>query len=327
MNCHEVLEAHGGNKTLAALALGLKRSTFRHRLKAEKRDGLDIPDLPDPHIPIEDLVEERKRKFKHKHEAEEARKLIHVKVRDPKPIGITVFGDPHIDDDGCDIAQLERDAKIVRDTEGLWGLNIGDSTNNWAGRLAKLYSEQSTSQSEAWRLAEWFLGMVPWLAIIGGNHDGWSGAGDPLRWILKHCTYEPFQARIALDFPSGKQIVINARHDFAGHSMWNPAHGPMKAAQMGFRDHVLIAGHKHQSGYGLIKCPSTGRVNHAIRVASYKIHDRYGKQLGLPDQNIAPCVTIILRPEADERGMVTVFHDIEAGAEYLTWLRNRTATT
>ena len=68
--------------------------------------------------------------------------------------------------------------------------------------------------------------------------------------------------------------------------MWNTAHGLSKAIQMGWRDHVLTAGHTHVSGYQVLKDPATGLVSHALRIASYKEIDRYAEQKGLPDQNI-----------------------------------------
>ena len=55
---------------------------------------------------------------------------------------------------------------------------------------------------------------------------------------------------------------------------------------MGWRDHVLTAGHTHVSGYQVLKDPSTGLISHAIRIASYKEMDRYAEEKGLPDQNI-----------------------------------------
>ncbi|WP_146141585.1 hypothetical protein [Pseudomonas aeruginosa] len=56
--------------------------------------------------------------------------------------------------------------------------------------------------------------------------------------------YQSSECRLSVN--SGKHsIVINARHDFAGHSMWNPAHGVMKAVQMGTWDHISVCGHKH----------------------------------------------------------------------------------
>jgi hypothetical protein len=108
--------------------------------------------------------------------------------------------------------------------------------------------------------------------------------------------------------------------------MWNATHGVAKAAQMGWRDQILIAGHLHISGYQVLKDPATGMISHAIRVASYKWHDRYADQLGLPDQNITENVVTIINPDAEsERQLVTVFLDPEFGADVLTFMRRKHA--
>jgi hypothetical protein len=96
----------------------------------------------------------------------------------------------------------------------------------------------------------------------------------------------------------------------------------MKASQMGYHDHILVNGHKHKSGYGLIKDPAAGTVSHCIQVASYKVHDRYAKDKGFPDQHISPSVVTIIDPEAPEAGFVQVFHDVDAAVDFLKWKRN-----
>ena len=107
--------------------------------------------------------------------------------------------------------------------------------------------------------------------------------------------------------------------------MWNTAHGVSKAAQVGWRDQILICGHKHTTGYNILKDPASGLVSHAIRVAGYKIFDRYADQLGLPDANVSPAVVTIIDPDLpdDHPGQVTVFHDVERGAEFLNMLRGQ----
>ena len=231
------------------------------------------------------------------------------------------------DDDGTDIGLIESHVQLLKNTEGLFGANIGDTTNNWMGRLARLYAEQSTSAKQAWQLAEWFIRSVDWLYFLDGNHGAWSGAGDPVKWILGSGTpHDSSGVRLNLQFPNKKEVRINARHTFPGHSMWNTTHGPSKAAQMGWRDHILIAGHTHVSGYQILKDPMTGMLSHAIRVGSYKTYDRYAEQLGLPDQCISPAVVTVIDPAArTETGLITVFHDVEEGAAFLTWKRQRKA--
>jgi hypothetical protein len=328
--------AECGNKQAAANKLGIPRATYQNRLRQAQKAGytpikreFEIDPIPEPDISIDELIAHRKRQFDRKREHEDASRLIPVKVKIDGPVGILHFGDPHVDDDGTDIAALELHTKLVRTTEGLFGANVGDTTNNWTGRLARLYAEQSTSADQSWRLAEWFIKSCPWLYMIGGNHDCWSGSGDPLKWIARqqNALYKSSEARLALHFPNKAVIRINARHDHSGSSVWNPAHGPMKAVQIGLRDHIAIAGHKHESAYGVIKDPDSGITMHAIKVASYKMFDRYQKERGFRDMTLSPCALTIIDPSLSPThpDLVKVFWEPEEGVEFLKWKRKRAA--
>jgi hypothetical protein len=311
----------------ACAAYGIKPGPILNR-KAEPVQ-IEIEAPPSARVPTEELIEDRKRRYERRHKHELARKLIPITVKERRPIGLHIFGDPHVDDDGCDLAQLERHVEIVKRTPGLYAINAGDTTNNWTGRLARLYANQSTTAAEAWQIAEWFVSSLRkrWLFIIGGNHDLWSGAGDPLQWICGQAgaLYQPSAVRVALRFPGALEVRINSRHDFKGSSVWNPAHGPMKAAQMGFRDHLFVAGHLHTSAYGLTKDPDSGIAMHAVRVASYKVHDDYAHEEGMRDQHLSPCALVTVNPAlpAAHPDLLKVFWDPEEGSEYLTWLRAR----
>jgi len=323
-----VYRENGNNGAAAARELDIPRSTLQHRLESLKVEGftddgsVDVLHPP-AEIDIDELVSRRKTQYGRKDAHEVGVSKITSKVRLPGPVGILFFGDPHVDDDGCDIELLEEHCRLTKETEGLWGANIGDTTNNWVGRLAGLYAEQSTSAKEAVALAEWFIGSADWLFIISGNHDAWAGANDPIRWMARQSNTlrQTAAVRMELVFPKGEPLVINARHNFKGHSMWNEAHGVGKAAMLGPEDEIFVNGHTHVSGYCLKKRPS-GIVSHCIQLASYKVHDRYAKELGLPDARVSSAVLTIIKPEADRlTDRVQVFHDVQAGVDYLNFLR------
>jgi hypothetical protein len=331
----EVLDAMARfeTMTLAAGALGMPRNTFLHRYNIAKADPpqkpFDAPALPDELPSADELLKRRKSQFGRKSAAKEARQLIPITVNVDGPFGIMHMGDPHVDDDGTDIALLERHVAICNKTPGLFAANVGDYSNNWVGRLARLYGEQSVSAQESWVLVEWLITSTNWLYLIGGNHDLWSGASDPVKWMARQANslYEHHGARLGLKCPNGREIRVNARHDFKGHSQWNTAHGPSKAAQMGWRDHILACGHTHVSGYQVVKDPATGLISHALRVASYKTHDRYADEKGLPNQNIFVAPVTIIDPryaDTDPR-CITVIFDPEEGADFLTFKRKRKA--
>ncbi|WP_461554679.1 hypothetical protein [Sulfuriferula sp.] len=297
------------------------------RLEVAEAPEFEIAEIPDALLPVEDLVERRKRQFAQKKKHEEARKLIPIKIKKTGAIGILHYGDPHVDDDGTDLSLLEHHMHLTNTVEGLYGANIGDTTNNWVGRLARLYAAQSTSAAESWQLAEWFIRGTNWMYMIGGNHDAWSGDGDPIRWIAGeiNATYQDSEARLQLNFPNGKHVRINARHDFTGHSMYNPVHGATKALHFGIRDHVAVCGHKHVSGYGVLKDPDSGITMHALQIASYKVYDRYAREKGFRDQALSPCAVTVINPDLDPQSpdLIKVFWDADEGANYLKFLRRK----
>ena len=289
--------------------------------------GFEVPELPEAGPTADELLTQRKASFARKARAAEARKLIPITIKVDGPIGIAHFGDPHVDDDGTNIDLLQRHVDVVNRTPGLFAANVGDYRNNWIGRLARLFAEQSTSARDALTLAEWLLKACPWIYLVGGNHDAWSGADDPVAWIAQQvrALHEPFACRVELQFPTGRKIRVNARHDFKGHSQFNNAHGVMKAAKHGWRDHILTCGHLHISGFGFEKDPASGLISHCIRVASYKVHDRFAIEKGLPDQNIFICPVTIIDPQYDDSDvrLITTIMDPHEGAEYLTWKRTK----
>ena len=313
-----------GSQRAAARLLGVDPATVRAHLNKIA----DVPDAETSARPIEQLLEDRNAEFKRTERQEVQRNLVQIKIKQDGPLGLVHCGDPHLDDPGTDIKQIEEHCRIIRETDGMVAGNVGDYTNNWIGRLARLYSGQTTTEEEGWLLVEWYLNQCPWLYLVGGNHDAWSGAGNPLRWIAKqvgaHLQY--WGVRMNLKFPNKRQVRVNARHDFRGHSQWNEAHGVSKAARIGWRDHILVAGHKHVNGYQILRHPDPEQdvISHAIRVASYEIYGRYAAQIGADGNPISAAVTTIIDPYAKrETALVQVFHDIEAAADYLTFLRKR----
>ena len=278
-------------------------------------------------MPVEDIISFRQKAYKQKKKAKESRTLVDININIDGPIGIAHFGDPHVDDDGTDLSQIIMYTDIINNTEGMFAGNLGDIQNNWVGRLSALYGQQSTSAKESWKLTEYFVNKLNWLYLVAGNHDVWSGDGDPLEFIMRdhRGLYERWGARMNLIFPNGKEITINARHTWKGNSMWNTAHGVAKAAQMGWKDHVLTCGHTHVSGYQVIKDPASGLVSHALQVASFKIMDNYADKLGLDNKNIFNCPVTIIDPryDDDDNRLITTIFNPETASEYLKYLRSK----
>lgn len=327
------IEEHGGNYAAAAKALKIPRATLQHHVPRDgappkKAAPFQIEDLPDPELDAPEIIAYLKRHNSKKIQAHKARQLINVDIRIDGPICLTHLGDPHIDNAGTDWTALESDLKVIKNTEGMFACNVGDTHDNWAGRLAAQYAFSPSTKPQTKKLIEWLCNSTDWLYFLLGNHDIWTG-GDPLHEFMKNSSgaFEEWAARLNLRFPNGTTCRVNARHDFPGSSQWNTAHGPGKAAQMGWRDHILTCGHRHTSGYMPIKDPASGLVSHALRVASYKIADPYAVQNGFLDLNISPCASTIINPYLpDEHGdKIKVYYSTEEAADYLKHLRRRYA--
>ena len=171
-----------GNKAEAARLLGIPRSTLRYysdRVVGAQPDSVanvELPQIPDEDIPVEEIIDGMVVRFKKRQEYFNARQWMKFKIKDDKPIGICWFGDPHVDNNGCNWGLLKEHCEILRTTEGMYGASIGDHTDNWVGRLTRLYAHSDQSRTTAIRLAEWFIrdSGVRWLLLLRGNHDMWS---------------------------------------------------------------------------------------------------------------------------------------------------------
>jgi hypothetical protein len=319
----EAVQIHG-SKAAAARALGIPGTTLKSRLKAIKpRPPSDIilPDFPDEDIPVEDIIGQMARRFEKRKASYDAHTWFPVKVKDKKPIGILWFGDPHVDDNGCNWPVLQRHVQLCRETDGLYGANIGDTTNNWAGRLVKLYANQDTSVKTARRLAKWLMldSGVRWIIWLLGNHDTWGDGAEILAQMGKSfgtqkVVMHDWEARFCLSFPNGWEPRVFAAHDFAGNSIWNPLHGPMREGQKGAEADLYICGHKHNYAVFEFENASRGVVQHFARTRGYKFFDDYARRLGIAEQSGGCSILTIFNPE---RQSIKVFSDVEDGVEFL----------
>ena len=330
-------ELHGG-MSAAAKALGMDRGTFRDRLRnAQKLDAprlpskeLDIPKAPDSDEPIADLIARKAAQFGRDEAARAFHKLVRIGVRSAGPVIIAAVGDPHVDDDRCDIGRLVSDMETIGKTPGMYALHVGDITNNWVGRLGRLYAHQSTKAGDGIRLAEHMFKLAPPLAVVAGNHDLWNEGMSWLNFCVRQAGVEAklVQAhgvRLELAFPGGKSIRVHARHDFPGHSQFNPNHGLVKEHLFGHRDHINIAGHRHIDSVSGSPSPE-GYVHWAFRVSGYKAMDDYAVSINAKEMKMAPTVALLIDTDARHSAeVVKPFWCLEAAADYLAFKRRKAA--
>jgi len=317
------------NQSAVARELGIARSTVRNRIDQIDRGVYTVndvetpafPDFPEEDVAIEDIIDLQCRRFEKRMASHEAHTWFPIKLKDTTPIGILRFGDPHMDDNGANWPALKRDVELCKTTPGLFGANIGDSTNNWSGRLVRLYANQDTSVKTARRMAEWFMldSGVKWLIWLIGNHDAWGDGSEILAQMARrHGTHKlvchDWEARFTLTFPNGWEPRVYASHDFKGHSMWNPLHGPMKEGQMGDDADLYVCGHKHNAAAYEFENTSRGHLQNFVRVRGYKFMDEYARRGGFKEQR-GGCGAVTIFDPATKR--VTVYLDTEEGADVL----------
>ena len=314
------------NTTQIAAAMGVPRTTVQQRLASLKKTvaKFDRIELPTSELPLQELITRRVEESDRALRADAARDLIPVNVNIDGPFGLFVFGDPHVDDPGCNFRLLKQHVDLIKHHPHIVAGHIGDLANFWVGRLVKLYADQTTTARDAWRLVEWLLTEIDTLFLVLGNHDMWNGQGSPIDWIMRTSVgvTEPHGVRLALTQPCGTVTRVHARHNFKGTSIYNELHGLKREVMMGLRDHVLLAGHHHVGGDAGTVAPD-GLVSQIVRVAGYKEADHYAKELGLKSARIHPSALIIIDPREPETSRARAFcaPTVEVGVVILDAMR------
>src|SRR6185437_3704329 len=147
--------------------------------------GMIIDQPPQGDLTIDELLAAKREIAKRRMASADFANLINVKVNIEGPIGLLIAGDPHLDDDACDIELFERDLNVACKNEGMFIGHVGDITNNWVGRLAAKYADQMTTKHQAKMLIDWALKNRPNLFVVSGNHDLWNEGQNLLDWALQ----------------------------------------------------------------------------------------------------------------------------------------------
>jgi hypothetical protein len=311
-----------GNIRDAAKSLGISKSEFHRRLNEVKNQSYILPEIPEDDLPVEEIVKHLHNRFQKRKHFKESTRWYNIDMKSDDPIGLLWLGDPHIDDNYCDWDSLRSHLSIIASHTHIYGCSVGDYQNNWVGRLGRLYGEQDTSHKTAWKLVEWLIGEMNPLVLIGGNHDMWSGAGDPLKWISGgHTIREDWEARVNLRFPNGRQCRIHAAHDMSGHSQWNSLHAQNKMARFKGHAELYISGHRHNWGLAQIEDVEKKSTAWLARCRGYKFHDTYAMVKGFDQQNFGQAIFQLIDPQSDSpTSWVQCFVDPQAGADYLDYL-------
>jgi hypothetical protein len=315
----------------AARAKGIPRQTLQNRYHSAKDAGLSQPvpiadDLPPDDIPTEEIIGLMKRRFAIRREHVKAKRWREFHVPTAGPYALMLFGDPHVDDDGCNWALLEDHCELARKTKHLYAISIGDVHNNWVGRLEKLYANQETSKKTAHKLVKWLIqgSGVPWWLWVHGNHDAWNGGIALIEEMnINRVVMEDWEAKVTLVSPNGHNLRLWLAHNFPGTSQWNKLHGPQKAAQMKDWAHLYAAGHHHNWALHQEEHDQRGFVYWLARLRGYKFMDDYADKLGFGEQEYGSSMIAVIDPASDKLNSLTCFADPHEGVDFLEFKRRK----
>lgn len=326
-----VVDSFDGNVSRAAEHLGLARSTIQNRLSLAEdrgirdRNKLGFPDFVDgdEQIPVREIIRRKTEDFERTQRANAAKKWFRVTVDENRPYGIMMFGDPHLDDNGCHFPLLNRHIEVAKQ-EGIYGLNIGDNTNNWVGRLARLYGDQDLSETNAWRLAEWFMldAGITWLCLVLGNHDRWSQGSELYKRIGANIVpVIDWRAQFKLRHPTRTEVRIDAAHGRKGSSIWNNHHSTLRAAKLGDPADLYVTGHTHNYACEHLEIADQSRCAWLVQLRGYKFMDSYAHHNGFAEYQHGSSVLAIIDPRKEATSRIHCFEDVQEGAEFLKWKR------
>ena len=282
--------------------------------------------LPETDEPIGEWLDRRSRAFDRRQARRKAEAWLPIAIPEHRgrPFGVAFFGDMHADNPDCNIPLLRADLSAVASTAGMFGVHVGDGTDNWVGRLMSKFAESETTQKQARRLIQHILHKagVDWLAWIGGNHDKWNEGLAILGLLAGDSFYLPFwEAKLELRCGREK-FRVHVAHDFRGHSDWNITHGPLKAAYKGSVADLYVCGHKHDWGIQQFEIAGHGRVVHAARARGYKWADDYATEHGFQSASHGAGIVAIFDPrEKNPARRIMLVPDIQHGCAILAALR------
>jgi hypothetical protein len=240
-----------------------------------------------------------------------------------KPIALAFISDQHISEGTpSDLAQMERDAILVRDTPGMYGVLGGDGVDNHIKHRTAIIASGSKPGNE-WRLYDHYLGFFghKLAAMISGNHDDWTKDFTDVDVVgmiaRKHrIFYAPDY--VLLDVEVGKAVYkVKVRHQYRFSSSLNETHTVKRMwSEDGDDFDVGVVCHKHVAA--LEPFEKHGLVRWALRPGSYQFMSGYSRRFGYT-QSLPTCPTMVFLPDRRE---MHGFRDVRWAASYLTWLRN-----
>lgn len=251
-----------------------------------------------------------------------------IYIDDDKPIGIAFTGDWHEGSIGVEYELLDRDRKLLRETEGLYVIGTGDYKENQSPYVhADGVNEQIVAPGMQDYLVINHVSELrnKWLAMVCGCHDYWDMKVGNKDFIANLCS-ENVGDCVNLWHGGGINIKIGnqeyriwVRHKYLGESKLNTTNTQRRmVTELGPANVVAVA-HKHFPD--LQVHPIMGQETVFLRSGSYKKWDEFGQRLG-GFKGIPGVPIVIFYPNKDK---VVPIADLDEGIKHLKLVRAEAA--
>ena len=211
-----------------------------------------------------------------------------------RPIAIAFAADNHIGNDGVDYERMFSEAELIADTENMYAINLGDLADNFiVQKLLSLRMFTSTTIPEEWTLVQHYVHFLgpSLLAVVGGNHDGWTKAiagVDQLQNILAYLRPDLLyhSDELLVNIQVGPlSVPARLRHKWRYSSVLNPTHGIERTYERDQAKRFLlgVGAHTHISGLSR-QFNAGGQTGLAVICGAYKIYDPFAVRLGRSEQ-------------------------------------------
>jgi transposase-like protein len=324
----DVYRIAGLNVSETARRMGIARQTVQTHLRdAHARGYLKDEEMKPANAPnAQEYSAARERKiaaYQAKKRKGDWRKPV-MTTLSPEPYRLKVFGDPHLDNDGCNYELFEQHWLEMSVEGRVYGLCVGDWFDNWTRALAHLYQDHSTPPTDAWVCLEHLMEerAEALIAACSGNHDDWStGPGvDPVDLLMKRhgVLYRQGAIRVGVHHEGCDPMFWSIRHKWRGRSMYSAAHWAASHINVMWRDDLMIGGHTHQDDYRIVEGADGLRCT-AIQVSAFKELDSFADTHGFTGQKISPVWDLVIdprRPRTDP-DRIKVFWSSDAAQSYL----------
>lgn len=250
---------------------------------------------------------------------------VKIRINTKQWIGIAFQGDLHIGNMATDYKAMLEHRDLIAKTDNLYVCLNGDYCDNYipsshaAGMFEALFPP-AVQKNLAKDYIETIKSKV--LALVSGCHDLWGMKAadfDLTEYLAKHGEAAYLGNGGVVYLTVGKVTYkIMMRHKYRFNSGENPAATVKKMFEKSGGFDIGVVSHNHVAC--IEECVKEGLDGSLkrlfIRAGTYKVHDRFGKQIGFAEGDISVPIVLLSPDKRDIRG----FQSLSEGIEYLAYL-------